>query len=172
MIVLIYYTLQWFHLLKRQKKTYLGRNASVTWKDSPWSVAIRRRVTTWLLHAEAACCKMGCMLHNLHAAPNLQLISPLVTMTRKQINNVRLRARLKQPCHKRHFLAPVPVFWPHVRDVAATVRPTRPVTVLPATGSSIAERGACHPARAHYFLPNKKKKNMQWGECSFYIIKS
>lgn len=36
---------------------------------------------------------------------------------------------------------PVPVFWPHVGDVSAAIRPAIPITVLPTTGSSIAKRG-------------------------------
>lgn len=54
----------------------------------------------------------------------------------------------------------VPVLWPHIREVAAAIRPAAPIGIIPTAGSgSIAKRGAWrHPAWTH-FPPDKGKKS-------------
>lgn len=50
--------------------------------------------------------------------------------------------------HTAHWVSAesVPVFWPHVREVAAATWPATPADIIPITGSSIAKRGTCCPA--------------------------
>lgn len=56
----------------------------------------------------------------------------------------------------------VPVFWPHIRQVAAAGRPATRTDISPVTGSPVGWRGLCCPAWAH-FSPGRdaqKKKEI------------
>lgn len=62
---------------------------------------------------------------------------------------------------------PLPVFWPHVRQVTAACRPAAPADITSITGSPVWERWACCPAGAHFFSAGTEvqwKKSTRKGE--------